>query len=254
MGGVSRRLLERHLMVVRDIKAKLMFKTLRENLTGIGELTVQGLNPAMEHLTTFAGGLFAVGSVRGNPHADEDLGIADKLARTYSTVYQGFPSGVMPERVQYNLNHSAADRDFRAGSDCSYNLRPESVESVYIMWKFTGLQKYRDYAWEMFKGINRSCRVAGGFASIADATGEKPHHIDKMESFFLAETLKYLYLTFSDSNILSLAEWVFNTEAHPLRMWDARTIRKFKTFVTLNTLDNEPLPKRQGQIGPEYIL
>lgn len=46
-------------------------------------------------------------------------------------------------------------------------------------------------------------------------TGEKD---DKMQSYFLAETLKYLYLLFSPPTVVSLDEWVFNTEAHPLRI------------------------------------
>lgn len=41
-----------------------------------------------------------------------------------------------------------------------------------------------------------------------------------MESFFLGETLKYFYLLFSDdSSLISLDEYVFNTEAHPLPVW-----------------------------------
>lgn len=39
-----------------------------------------------------------------------------------------------------------------------------------------------------------------------------------MQSFFLAETLKYLYLLFSPPSVIPLDEWVFNTEAHPLRI------------------------------------
>jgi mannosyl-oligosaccharide alpha-1,2-mannosidase len=46
-------------------------------------------------------------------------------------------------------------------------------------------------------------------------TGAKDN---KMQSFFLAETLKYLYLLFSPSSVISLDEWVFNTEAHPLKI------------------------------------
>lgn len=46
-------------------------------------------------------------------------------------------------------------------------------------------------------------------------TGDKDN---MMQSFFLAETLKYLYLLFSPSSVISLDEWVFNTEAHPLRI------------------------------------
>ena len=41
---------------------------------------------------------------------------------------------------------------------------------------------------------------------------------NKMQSFFLAETLKYLYVLFYPSSVIPLDEWVFNTEAHPLRI------------------------------------
>jgi mannosyl-oligosaccharide alpha-1,2-mannosidase len=45
-----------------------------------------------------------------------------------------------------------------------------------------------------------------------------PEQDDYMQSFFLAETLKYLYLLFSDNNLVNLDDWVFNTEAHPLKI------------------------------------
>jgi mannosyl-oligosaccharide alpha-1,2-mannosidase len=41
---------------------------------------------------------------------------------------------------------------------------------------------------------------------------------DSMESFWMAETLKYFYLIFSEPDVLSLDDWVFNTEAHPFRL------------------------------------
>ena len=41
---------------------------------------------------------------------------------------------------------------------------------------------------------------------------------DGMESFFFAETLKYLYLLFAEKGVMSLDEVVFNTEAHPMKM------------------------------------
>ncbi len=44
---------------------------------------------------------------------------------------------------------------------------------------------------------------------------------DKMDSFFLAETLKYLYLLFSEPSLIPLDEYVFNTEAHPFRMFNS---------------------------------
>lgn len=41
---------------------------------------------------------------------------------------------------------------------------------------------------------------------------------DGMESFWMAETLKYLWLLFGPDSLLSLDDWVLNTEAHPLRI------------------------------------
>ena len=41
--------------------------------------------------------------------------------------------------------------------------------------------------------------------------------VDEQDSFWVAETLKYLYLIFADENIISLDEWVLTTEGHPLK-------------------------------------
>lgn len=62
---------------------------------------------------------------------------------------------------------------------------------------------------------------SGGYSSISNVQDPRsPQPRDKMESFFLGETLKYLYLLFSDDpDLLSLDTYVFNTEAHPLPIW-----------------------------------
>lgn len=61
----------------------------------------------------------------------------------------------------------------------------------------------------------------GGYTSINNVRDPvNPGPRDKMESFFLGETLKYLYLLFSDDmELLSLDKYIFNTEAHPLPIW-----------------------------------
>ena len=63
--------------------------------------------------------------------------------------------------------------------------------------------------------------ATGGYTSINNVRDPvNPGPRDKMESFFLGETLKYLYLLFSnDTELLSLDKFVFNTEAHPLPIW-----------------------------------
>jgi mannosyl-oligosaccharide alpha-1,2-mannosidase len=230
-GGRSKEILNNYLLIVRHIRDRLLFKTIHRELHGIGQASPGGIFPMMEHLATFAGGMFAIGSVKDNPNATDDLELAAQLALTYATVYREMKSGVAPEHVMYNTNNKKDTAEFWDAGAPEYRLRPESVESVYIMWKFTGLQKYRDYAWDMFQGINRSCRVEYGFAAITNATVESSKHQNEMASFFLAETLKYLYLIFSDSDILSPVDWVLSTEAHPVRMWDEETIQKFAELL-----------------------
>jgi mannosyl-oligosaccharide alpha-1,2-mannosidase len=232
-------MLRRYLRIAKDIKEKLVFKTQHRELYGIGQIWRGELYPLMEHLALFTGGMFAVGGVKGNPNATEDVRLGADLARTCATIYSESKSGVPPEDIFFNFGNISWPDDYEPGYSKQYILRPEAVESVYTMWKFTGLQKYRDWAWEMFLGINRSCRVHEGFASIVDATLEKPEHKDEMESFFLAETMKYLYLIFSDSDIISPAEWVLTTEAHPVRIWDAETIKKFKRLLQFPELTRE---------------
>ena len=51
---------------------------------------------------------------------------------------------------------------------------------------------------------------------LKDVFQVNPPQDNVQQSFFLAETLKYLYLLFSDDSELPLDQWVFNTEAHPL--------------------------------------
>ncbi len=103
--------------------------------------------------------------------------------------------------------------------DPKYRLRPEYVESLFYGWRITGEQRYRDWAWEAFQAIERACRAEYGYAAIADVTKppEQIQLLDESESFWGAETLKYLYLIFADVDICDLNLWILTTEGHPLR-------------------------------------
>ena len=61
-------------------------------------------------------------------------------------------------------------------------------------------------------------QVEHGYVGLRDVRKAPPKHDDTQQSFFLAETLKYLYLMFGSNDEINLDEWVFNTEAHPLRI------------------------------------
>ncbi|KAG8903995.1 hypothetical protein FRB99_002407 [Tulasnella sp. 403] len=98
----------------------------------------------------------------------------------------------------------------------AYQLRPETVESLFVLYKTTGDPKWRDRAWEIFEAIRRHCKVENGYTSVYSLDREEPFKSDAMPSWFLAETLKYLYLIALPQDVLPLDKWVFNTEAHPL--------------------------------------
>ena len=63
------------------------------------------------------------------------------------------------------------------------------------------------------------------YCGIKDVNADPIVQDDVQQSFFLAETLKYLYLIFCDDDVLSLDLWVLNTEAHPFPIQNYRKTR-----------------------------
>lgn len=67
------------------------------------------------------------------------------------------------------------------------------------------------------QSIEKHAKVPNGYTSLANVKSEKPVQRDMMETFFLSEMLKYLYLLFSDNRYtIDLSKYVINSEAHPL--------------------------------------
>ncbi|KAF2827503.1 seven-hairpin glycosidase [Ophiobolus disseminans] len=99
----------------------------------------------------------------------------------------------------------------------NYILRPEAIESVWYMYRITGDNHWREAGWRMFMAIDQYTSTKYGNSAIDDVTKTSPTLNDDMESFWLAETLKYFYLLFETEDVLSLDDWVLNTEAHPFR-------------------------------------
>ncbi|KAF7308236.1 alpha-1,2-Mannosidase [Mycena chlorophos] len=98
----------------------------------------------------------------------------------------------------------------------AYLLRPETIESLYVLYRVTGDSKWREMGWRIFQSIERETRTEAGYASLSFVEVSPGIKSDSMPSYFLAETLKYLYLLFVDEDPFPLDQWVFNTEAHPL--------------------------------------
>ena len=113
--------------------------------------------------------------------------------------------GIEPEALDYRTMTVT-----RAG----YQLRPEIMESAYILSHYTKDPKYLEMGRTMFRGLQQYCRTDAGYTVLRSVvTKEKG---DLQHSFLLAETLKYLYLLFAP-DALDFDTVTFNTEAHPLR-------------------------------------
>lgn len=123
-------------------------------------------------------------------------------------------------------------------------LRPELVESTYFLYEATGDPYYLQVGKHIVEKINEHARVPCGFAALRDV--RTLSHEDRMDSFVLAETFKYLYLLFTEKEDLAfnMNQFIFTTEAHllPLSLSTATVnesaSQQLKYNVTLSA-DNE---------------
>ena len=195
-----------------------------------------GNSPKMDHLVCFWPGLVALGHSHGvTPRPEQQdaqeqalqslglppeatqLDIAQLLAAGCRAMYAANPLGMGPEIAYFDGTSSNQWGVNIHPGDAHSLLRPEYLESLFYLWRLTGNSTYRDWGWDAAMAIQRHARVpTGGYASVSSVLSTPPQLRDHMESFFLAETLKYLYLLFDDSDTIDLDAWVFNTEAHPL--------------------------------------
>lgn len=202
---------------------------------------------------------------------EEEILISRELMKTCWATYLQTPTGLAPDITRFNVNDeplmmasqypdpkSASEagsvphelkgvssplpvQDYGSEpwrpdleirrSDRHNSQSPETVESLFYMYRITGDEIYREWGWEMFKSFVRHTALVEevpargdseargrvkGFTSLENANAVPPEKRDKMESCWMAETLKYFYLLFSDRDFISLEEHVFNTEAHPM--------------------------------------
>nr|MDQ2970613.1 glycoside hydrolase family 47 protein [Acidobacteriota bacterium] len=133
-----------------------------------------------------------------------DLGRARRLQESCFRMWS--LEGIEPEVLDYR-----AMRILQPG----YELRPEIIESAYYLFRYTRDPRYLEMGRTFFEALVAHCRTEDGYTVLKDVrTKEKG---DLMPSYFLAETLKYLYLLFAPEETLDLRSVVLNTEAHPLR-------------------------------------
>eukprot|EP01128_Nolandella_sp_AFSM9_P001907 TRINITY_DN1230_c0_g1_i1.p1 TRINITY_DN1230_c0_g1~~TRINITY_DN1230_c0_g1_i1.p1 ORF type:complete len:599 (-),score=119.11 TRINITY_DN1230_c0_g1_i1:208-2004(-) len=195
---------------MNGMKELLLVETEPNHLTYVVEMDHDRYIQEMDHLVCFLGGVLALDGI------PEHLPIAEALTYTCWQFYERSKTGLGPEIAGFGKK---AKNDFTFQAP-HYILRPETVESLFILYRVTGDQKYREWGWKIFLAIEKHCRTDIAYSGVRNVDVEHPQKDNRMESFFMAETLKYLYLLFSPNELIPLDEFVFNTEAHPTRIWN----------------------------------
>ncbi|CVL02693.1 related to alpha-mannosidase [Fusarium mangiferae] len=154
------------------------------------------LSTESQHLTCFAGGMFALAGKLFS--IEEHVNIGERLARGCAWAYSAFPTGIMPEifdlvacpslsPCEWNetlwkpLNNQKLPPGFRHARDPRYILRPEAIESVFIMYRLTADPKWQNMAWDMFQAVVKYSSTELANAAVDDVTSTETSKTDSME-------------------------------------------------------------------------
>ena len=185
----------------------------------VGDRQGKDTLPRVSHLGCFFPGNVALGVISGavqGDKAEEYLDFAEGMMMTCERLYSSTATGLGADSAVMNMDTG----ELHLQSNF-YFQRPEVVESLFYLWRATHDVRWREMAWSIIQAIDEHCRVECGYSGVRDATAVSPNqvkHDDVQQSWFLAETLKYLFLIFEDDSKIDIADgWVFNTEAHPVK-------------------------------------
>ena len=167
-----------------------------------------------------------------------DIGGAVSLHQNYFAVWQKF--GFLPEMFR---PQSLQLLPFNSG----YPLRPELIESTLYLYLATNESHFIDVGEIIMDSIQNFSRVPCGYAAIRDV--ETKSKEDRLDSFFLSETLKYLYLLFDRDNQFNGVDWVFTTEGHPFSI---KFIDSFSRRQNVHETNNRKI-SRQTQLQCSFF-
>jgi mannosyl-oligosaccharide alpha-1,2-mannosidase len=205
LGGVDD-VYERLYRKAIDAAAKnLLFRPMlpdEDDILFSGEFSAgSGLSADSQHLTCFVGGMFALGGKLFDIDGHVDIG--ERLARGCGWAYSRFPTGIMPEIFGMvackSLDTCPWDEErwdkeggktlpkgFTHARDKRYILRPEAIESLFVLYRVTGKADLQDIAWDMFEAIMKATETELANSAIEDVTVLGPtKKLDSMEVSFL---------------------------------------------------------------------
>jgi len=206
--------------ILDGVFENLVQKT-KKGTTFIAELNDGKVGYHMDHLVCFLPGVLML-ATHHFPKSEVDprwKPLAASLTETCHKMYTLTDSHLAPELTIFDMTAEGSQPDMLVPDNAPWNLlRPEALEALFYMHYYTGDPKYRLWASDILTAFEQHSKGKYGFTSVDDVRQQKPRQRDSQESFFLAETLKYLYLVFAPHDTLNLDHFVLNTEAHPLKL------------------------------------
>ncbi|EGO29662.1 glycoside hydrolase family 47 protein [Serpula lacrymans var. lacrymans S7.9] len=215
------------------------------------------------HLACFYGGNWILGGALLNNQTIIDYGL--QLTDACMNTYASTATQIGPETFAYMSSDGNAtgttppdaaqlafynEHGFYI-TTADYILRPEVLESNFYAWRVSGDQKYLDNAAKAIQSFEKYLPTTVAYTGINDVNQVNSTKTNDMESFWFAEVLKYLYLTFDDPNNISLDDWVFNTECHPFKAPTALPV-----YGSGNLIQNsQPFASQSGslpQVSPTH--
>lgn len=279
---------------LEGVQKHLITYSERSNLTILGERPSgldHPISAKMDHLVCFMPGTIALGATEGKSLAEakklptwgakqeREMELARQLMKTCWGMYKVTATGLAPEIAHFQIHDppammedgiltspetlDAADdadwkHDFNIKGADRHNLqRPETVESLFYMWRITGEEMYRNWGWEMFQSfvVHTALEDDGGFTSIDDVTKIPPPTRDNMESFWLVRT------TLSTSTSLHKSRPIANkylkNRPKPSNTSTSSSAPPMSSPSTKTSLTPKPTPSRPSssancskQVGP----
>ena len=137
----------RYIESIRGLQKRLLVE--EQGLTYVAELKSGRMLRKMDHLVCFLPGTLALGAQNMPEFHDEHMALASKLVETCYQMYARQRTGLAPEFVkfQHGMQIGAAHN----------LLRPETLESIFYMWRFTKDPKYREWGWRIFMAFEQWC-------------------------------------------------------------------------------------------------
>jgi endoplasmic reticulum Man9GlcNAc2 1,2-alpha-mannosidase len=204
------------------IQMHLVTTTKHANLKFVAELP-QGiggpLSPKMDHLVCFLPGSIALGATGGLTLAtarrapgwtakkERQIELAKELTKTCWGMYKVTETGLAPEIAWFNTHEKAVQprpgtswlpstdnsevkwkKDYIIKPLDAHNLqRPETVESLFVMWRITNNPIYREWGWKIFEAFDKYTILDDreGYSSLDNVNQVPPTRRDNMESFWL---------------------------------------------------------------------